>query len=384
MAEHGPGYRSNAWPRTGSPRRLGRVAVGLLAAVSLLLLSACGGGTAGTGARGGSAPPAAGGASGGGSGGGSSGGQAAGGGRKVLLTFGSTDASSSYYAWSVAAGNAINEQVPNVQVTVIETGGGTDNARRLMAGEIAIGIAASNTGWALWNGKAEFEGKPFPDLRVLLYFATAQMNYIVAKDSGITDLEQLNGKKFSLGGSGTSTEKMNEQIFRLLGIQVDTLRGSMTDAQDAFANRQIVGLVKYGKPPDSYVQQVMATVPVHLVSLRDDQIQKITAGIPYLRPGEVPGGIYPGVGGYKTVQGYTGVLTTKNLPEDVGYAIVKALVSPKGKGILDAAYPPGRDEDILKNTVEGADAPLHAGVVRFLKEQGVDVPARLIPPEFRE
>jgi TRAP-type uncharacterized transport system substrate-binding protein len=60
--------------------------------------------------------------------------------------------------------------------------------------------------------------------------------------------------------------------------------------------------------------------------------------------------------------------------------MIKAMLED-GKSIWQAAYPTGADNDYIKLTLESS-VPLHAGTVQYLKEQGVTVPANLIPPNM--
>ena len=56
-----------------------------------------------------------------------------------------------------------------------------------------------------------------------------------------------------------------------------------------------------------------------------------------------------------------------------------------------AGYPAAEDflTDLIKYTADLEDmigltpVPIHAGVVQYLKEIGVDVPTALIPPEYK-
>ncbi len=52
----------------------------------------------------------------------------------VHLNMGSTSSSSGVYAWCVAAANVINKANVGVNVTVVESGAGMDNLRKLSAG----------------------------------------------------------------------------------------------------------------------------------------------------------------------------------------------------------------------------------------------------------
>ena len=56
--------------------------------------------------------------------------------QKNTITFGSTNATSSNYALAVAMSKAIKKELPNANVSMIETGASVDNVRRMTKGEI--------------------------------------------------------------------------------------------------------------------------------------------------------------------------------------------------------------------------------------------------------
>jgi hypothetical protein len=77
----------------------------------------------------------------------------------------------------------------------------------------------------------------------------------------------------------------------------------------------------------------------------------------------------------------TGAQATSDLPEEAGYAFIKAMWEG-GKSIWQAAYPSAANINALELTLK-SPIPLHAGAVRYLKEKGLTVPAKLIPPEYK-
>jgi TRAP transporter TAXI family solute receptor len=293
-----------------------------------------------------------------------------------LLT---TDSSSSFYAYFVGAANAISTQYPELQITVTETGGASDNIQRLNNGESAFSLGVSVSDYKAYIGDG-FEKNE--NLRAAWYFAPAPFNFVVSKDSGIESIEELDGVNFSLGGAGTSTEKSIKEIFALLGINPEPYNGSMSDAQNAFSDRRIEGLTKSGKAPDSYVQQVSAQIDINLLGLTEEQAQKVKEAYPYYSMATIPAGSYKGVDhDVLTPQFMLGALLDASVPQEVGYKMWDALMSEQGKEMWGNAYPAGKDVDLFEVTLN-SPIPLHAGTVQYLKENGVDVPDNLIPPEY--
>jgi hypothetical protein len=59
----------------------------------------------------------------------------------------------------------------------------------------------------------------------------------------------------------------------------------------------------------------------------------------------------------------------------------------EGLSEVASAYPPIKGwhpvADLFKYVPEGGEVPVHAGVVRYAKEKGIEVPKRFIPPEYK-
>jgi TRAP transporter TAXI family solute receptor len=204
----------------------------------------------------------------------------------------------------------------------------------------------------------------------------------VSKDSGISEIDGLSGERYNYGGTGTTGALVAKNIFDLLGINVNSFEASQSDAADAYSSRQIRGTIKFGSiAADSYVMQLNAALPINILGFTDEQIEKITKEYPYLSEITIPAGVYEGVDyEVKTVAFYQGATSTTNLSQEDGYKIVKA-VYELGKATIDAGFPMGANDDIMKMALT-SPIPLHAGTVQYMMEIGIDVPQDLIPEEY--
>lgn len=303
--------------------------------------------------------------------------------KKIYMNFGAPPSSSSLYPYWVAVGKAIQKVYPEYQISVSESQGAVDITKRVRSGELTVGNSMSNTDYENYNGLGVFKDNPFKDVRILWYFDNTPIQMVVSKDSGVKDITDLNGKKFNPGGTGTSAALITRQICDVLGIKPDYFEAGQADAGGAVSNRQIVGSVKAGPAPDSFVMQIAATIAIDVISLTDEQIKKVNERYPYLVPVTIPAGVYKGVDHeVKTVQVMMGAQTTSKLSQEDGYKFIKAM-NEGGKEVWTAAYPLGAKNNMLELALL-AKTPLHAGAVQYLKEKGYNVPAELIPPEYKK
>lgn len=305
--------------------------------------------------------------------------------KKQYMTMAAVASSSGLFPYVVSIGKVINTYVPEYSITVSESGGNVDNTKRLRNGEVKIANSISNTDYESFTGTGTtFNNDPFTDFRILWYYEKSPIQICVAKDSGIKSIWDLDGKSFNPGGTGTAASVVIHAAFDALGIHPNYFEAGQADAADAYANRQIVGTVKTGPFPDSFVMQINATRPCDILNITDEDMTKILAAIPSVKTAIVPAGVYTGIDhDSHTLSTYQGVQVNMDFSQEAGYKLFKAMWED-GKSIWQSAYPVGAKNDVPAMTLQAASTLLHAGTVQYLKEHGYSVPAHLIPPEYNE
>lgn len=296
-------------------------------------------------------------------------------------TFAAAPATSPIYAYWVGLAKGIMKVYPQFNITVSETTGVVDITKRIRAGQAAVGNSAADVDYSSYKGEDQYAGQPFTKARMLWYYDYLVTQWAVSKASGIKTIEQLTGKDFNPGGAGGSIVLNTKRAFDLFGVQPRYFEAAQAAAGEAMTNRQIVGLSKAGPVPDSFFQQINAQVPIEMLGLTKEQQAKALEKYPYWVPYHIPANTYGDSQAVDTIAVLEGAQTTSDLPEEVGYAFFKAMWEG-GKAEWQAAYPPAANNNVLEMTL-GSPIPLHAGAVRYLKEKGIDVPARLIPPEYK-
>lgn len=295
--------------------------------------------------------------------------------QKILI--GSTSASSSHYGYFVAVSQIINKQVPALDSSVVETGATMDNLRRLERRQVDLGLVTTNVMHHANAGTGDFAGKPVGS-RLLWIYSLAPQNAIVRKDSGIKTLAGLEGKRFNTGLKGSATEKTTDAVFALLGIKPDVLRGSTGEVVAAVKDNRAVGYVKSGAglKLDASSREIATFTPIEILGLDAAQAAKIASGMPELSMVDVPADAKNGTAAYKTWGFGVGASASAELDEKLAYAIVKAIC--EDKDVQAAAFSEAAGVDIAEMTLKFATSPLHPGAVRYFKERGLDVPARLM------
>lgn len=299
---------------------------------------------------------------------------------KKQLAMGATQSSSSHYAYFVAVAKIINANVPEVNVSVVETGASVDNINRIKKGDLDMGMTTIHLQYQAYHGMGPWQGKPIKDQYVLWVYQPAPQNFVVREDSGVKTVYDLTGKNFNPGMRGSATEKTVEAILDALDVKPNFYRGGTDDTVAAIKDNRIVGYVKSGagvKALDASTLDIATFTPIRLIGFTDQDIAKVQAKYPYLSPISIPAGIYKDSPAYKTFTMLIGVVAKKDLPDELVYRMVKAVHEHYPDQV--AAYPSIKDTNLPQLTLETSTVPLHPGAIRYYKEAGLKVPDNLVP-----
>ncbi|MEW6265843.1 MAG: TAXI family TRAP transporter solute-binding subunit [Thermodesulfobacteriota bacterium] len=299
---------------------------------------------------------------------------------KKQLAMGSTQSSSSHYAYFVALAKIMNAYVPDLNVSVVETGASVDNINRIKKGDLDLGMTTIHLQYQAYHGMAPWKDQPIKDQYVLWVYQAAPQNFVVREDSGVKTVYDLAGKQFNPGMRGSATEKTVENILDALGVTPTLYRGGTEDTVASIKDKRIVGYVKSGtgvKALDASTLDIATFTPIRLIGFSDADIAKVRNKYPFLSPVSVPKGIYRDSPEYKTFAMLIGVVVKKDLPEDLVYKMVKASYEHFDDQV--AAYPSIKGDNLSRLTLETCTVPLHPGAVKYYREVGLKVPENLIP-----
>jgi len=310
----------------------------------------------------------------------------------VYLNMGSTSSTSGVYAWCVAAGNAINKSNSGIQVTVIESGAGIDNLKKVKSGifDFALSVDVPSS-YLMYKGLDTFKGQAFPELRWLLVRNIISDRIYVRKDSGITKWADLAKKRFCPGIPGSAAASYITKYNEILKTGINLVPMALGDATNALKEKKIVGLQKSGGlySMDSSLIEVNMTTPLSVIGFTQDEVQQITKIMPYLTFTEIKKGAikeFPDIGPFYEETPIAGGVASSKLSQEIGYKIVKAYY--ENLKDIQSAYSPAAGwnpiADYFKYAIGDEVVPAHAGLVQYAKELGIDVPAKFIPPEYKD
>ena len=288
-----------------------------------------------------------------------------------------------------ALGQLLNETYKDKYFfTIAATAGGTENVRRVLSGEYQSCLAHVMTMAEAWNAEGLFEGnQPFKEMRVLLRTTDQPLGIATLDKSPIRQLSDLEGKKVNLGPSGSGNLFVAEAVLRALNMLDKINIGYLenTSAASALRDGQIDAVMMPGGPWISpALQEIAASVDIRLIEPNSEEAEMVTANVPFLYVDVIPANKAPGVNGDRDRKAFFWSvfwIARAEMPAEVVYDMLKVVKE---------------NRELLKNVVEywgtagpsfsslqSLGIPYHEGAVKFWREEGIEFPTELLPPEMQ-
>jgi TRAP transporter TAXI family solute receptor len=259
------------------------------------------------------------------------------------------------------------------------TEGVAENLRLIDNGGIEAGIGGSNGLYLAWYGTDIYE-KEYKDSRLLMGIYPLPQIWLARKDSGITSIMDLKGKRVGVGVGPATWDPVSKPLFEAHGFDyekdITRVYGGFEDLHTQLGDGMLDALVTTTSGDKNLLPATTELMANHeLIALEYDPaaIDRLIEEVPYytrfeLAPGIAPGWEdkpYPDVS-QSTVYLFTG----KDLPEEDAYRVVKSIYENLDEAAKEVFY--------LEYTAENPDflceqfmVPYHEGAIKFWKEQGL-------------
>ena len=301
------------------------------------------------------------------------------------LTVGTGAPGGSYYLTGLAISSIVNnkQEAHGFRLQELSSSGSVSNINAIVAGDIQFGIAQSDHQYQAFNGLAEWKEKgPQKDLRAVFSLYTESVTLVAARNSDITAIHDLRGKRVDIGLPGSGTRQNAIDVLDAAGIEWgkdmvvheekldDRIRMLAHSYVDAFFHT-------VGHPSQDIKSATFSVGGIRFIP--PVNIEKILSENPFYSKSFIPAELYPFAGNKKNVETIgvkATLLTSAKVPDDIVYAVTKA--------VFDDLESLGDYDHVLKhfvrtvrkeNMLDGLTAPIHPGALRFYQEIGLQVPS---------
>ena len=257
------------------------------------------------------------------------------------------------------------------------TQGSVENLRMIAAGQIESGIAQSDiVSWA-YAGTGIFAAEgPLKNLRAIASLFPESLQLVVRDDSGIHTLRDLRGKHISLGQPASGTVADARVVLAAAGLTERDMTAEFLRPGVAAVNVKdgaLDGFFIIGGVPVPAIRDLAAESPVRLIPVDDNVLAKMRESSTSYRRSVIPSGTYPGITVETPSIGFDALwIVSADAPDDLIYAITKALWNDATQRLLEARDPLGKQVR-LEDALDGLSIPLHPGAKRFYREAGLPV-----------
>lgn len=293
-------------------------------------------------------------------------------GGKVQLSFPTGTTTGVYYPLGAGLAKLWNDKLPNVSVASQASNGSVQNLNFMQKGEAKIALTPIGTLWEAYNGKVSFDGRPYPNVRVIAALYPNVDQFLIRKGAanGVADLK---GKSFVPGATASATEIDSKRILEAYGITYKDIKNNFvgfTEAVDLMRNKQVAGTMIQAGLPTAAVTEIMSTADGQLISLDDDKIKALQDKYPWFVEFTIPAKTYDGQDkDIKTVAQPNMLVVDASMPDDLAYQLTKTLMESLKE--LEKTHSVMKYVT-LENATKGlAGVPLHPGAEKFYKEKGV-------------
>lgn len=292
---------------------------------------------------------------------------------KERMMFGTGGTAGTYYAY----GGVLAQYMKNyadVRVTAVSTGGSKVNIQSVQDGDFQLGFTQSDVMTYGWEGTRTFENDgPTHDFRVLgcLYAETVQL---ITMDDDINSVEDLKGKKVSIGEAGSGVYFNALDVLNGAGITLDDINPqyqSFEASKESLKDGNIDAAFIVAGAPTTAITELATTNGVRLVNIDGELRDKITADCPYYAKFQIPAGTYPGQDEpVETITVEATVIVSANADEDTVYNLTAAIFDHIDEITKENAK---GAELSLENASQITNVPYHAGAAKYYAEHGIQV-----------
>lgn len=270
-------------------------------------------------------------------------------------------------------------------LTAVNSAGSGANVQALAAGTADFAILQGLFGKYAAEGTGPV-ATPQENLRSVTMLWPNVEQFVIesskANSGDMADVIAAAGDGAGLGKQNSGTLGSNTALLKGLGLDIENdftlLYAGYGPTAEAMLNGQITVASIPGGPPTGAITKLLATAGdrVTMLSITDEQLEKMDDGRKLWTRFVIPAGTYPGQDSdWETAAQPNFLAVNDTVSEEHVYMLVKTMY--ENLEFLGSIHPATKAMS-LEVALAGLPAPLHPGAQRFYEEHGVTIPEHLI------
>jgi len=292
----------------------------------------------------------------------------------TALILGTGGTAGTYYPLGGVFALVVSDRT-NVNMTITATGASADNLQQLALGHIDVALAQNDVMNYAFTGTGIWVDNPagvIDSLRTLMTLYPETVQIVVDAGSGIYSVDDLAGARVSIGAVGSGVEANAMHVLGAHGITRDDINVfnlNFADSAGAMRDNMIDAFFVTAATPNVAVMELATARDLRILSIADERIDALMASYPFYGRVTITSDCYSFLTEpVQTLAVQATLVTTTDLPDQVAYDIVRALI--EGQADVQAGHARGADIS-PENAVYAVSVPFHPGAERFFRELGV-------------
>lgn len=256
------------------------------------------------------------------------------------------------------------------------TGGPQQNATLVQMGEQTIGLVTMGPMYEAWTGKSELApGLEHTDVRALFPMYETPFHAIAMSSSNISSMQDLEGKRISVGPQGGTSSIYWPRFLEALGVNARINYSGAADAAGQLKDGLIDAFTFSAGIPIGAFSQLAAEADVKTFAFSPEEYAKIIEQFPEVAGFTIPGGTYSvQPEDQQSVAMWNFAVAHKDMPESLAYEITKLVLTnnDRMRSIHAAAV-----NTVAENWDKNGFLPFHKGSVKYFEEIGIQIPDHL-------
>jgi TRAP transporter TAXI family solute receptor len=276
-----------------------------------------------------------------------------------------------YYPIGVALSQLYSNGIEGSKTSVQATKASVENLNLLQAGRGELAFALGDSVADAWNGVEDAGFKaPLKKIRAIAGTYPNYIQIVANAESGIKTLEDLKGKRISVGAPKSGTELNARAIFEAAGLTYKDM-GKVeflpyAESVELIKNRQLDATLQSSGLGMAAIRDLASTMKISFVAIPAEVTAKIDNAA--YEAATIPAGTYDGQDADVPTVAITNILVShEGVSDEVAYQMTKLMFDNLGR--LGTAHSAAQDIK-LESATKNLPIPLHPGAERFYKEAG--------------
>lgn len=251
----------------------------------------------------------------------------------VQISFGGSSSGGVMYYMAGAFANSVTPRLNGINITNVTTGAAVDNAIKTSQGELDLSITYSSLIYEAATGTGNFSD---PALAANAQQITgigvaydSDFYIVVYKSSGITKLEDLNGKTVSCGSPGSGAQYIADMVLDFFNIDCKREYLAFDDTTYAMQEGRVHAVCQAGSPSGA-VTEMSETNDISIIPFTAEQIAALKEVNPFFFADEMPAERYKGLTGPVLLPHFRNyIIASRDVPDDIIYQILEVAYQPE-------------------------------------------------------